>query len=343
LQNTDVSARGSFLRVSAAPLLEQVIRNATSSVLSPNQTIPGQTVHDVWDGVIRTMGSGSDFTAFQDFAGVPSVDIGFDVGPGAPVYHYHSNYDSFHWMSEFADKGFLYHRAMAQVIGVMAAKLADQPVIPFRAVDYAKALDRYIKQIEDKLEKALSPQTLESGSSFKFEDLDDDTYFALRASTSSNLSLFTTSSHSADSFRNSLANLREKALHRFTHRAKHLDRRADRLIRHFSPPSDDDDDKPWWRRWLDLWLPHRILLARELRRVNTRYKLLERAFLYEKGLDGRSWFKHVVFAPGLWTGYAGAVFPGLVESIDARDWKNAERWVRIIGERIEEAARGLEF
>ena len=72
--------------------------------------------------------------------------------------------------------------------------------------------------------------------------------------------------------------------------------------------------------------------------MNGKYKVLERKFLYTKGLDGRLWFKHVIFAPGLWTGYAGAVFLGLVEAIDGRDYENAERWVEIIQERVFEAA-----
>ncbi|KAH0089589.1 hypothetical protein KCU66_g17821, partial [Aureobasidium melanogenum] len=58
--------------------------------------------------------------------------------------------------------------------------------------------------------------------------------------------------------------------------------------------------------------------------------MLERAFLFPKGLDGRSWFKHVVFAPGKWTGYAGDTYPGLVEAIQAGDKKALYRWAGII-------------
>jgi len=36
-----------------------------------------------------------------------------------------------------------------------------------------------------------------------------------------------------------------------------------------------------------------------------------------------------------------AVFPGLVESIDDRDWVNAERWVDIIESRVKNAGKGL--
>ncbi len=79
----------------------------------------------------------------------------------------------------------------------------------------------------------------------------------------------------------------------------------------------------------------------EVRNVNARYKLLERRFLYKQGLDGREWFKHVVFAPGIWTGYAGATYPGLVERIGEGDLEGVERWEGVIGEKVEGARKGL--
>jgi len=62
-----------------------------------------------------------------------------------------------------------------------------------------------------------------------------------------------------------------------------------------------------------------VKLYYEVRNVNDKYKYLERQFLHPEGLDGRTWFKHVVFAPGIWTGYAGATFPGITESIERGD------------------------
>ncbi|KAL2158469.1 hypothetical protein VTH06DRAFT_4235 [Thermothelomyces fergusii] len=328
--NTDISVQGTSFSARAAPLLDNVIHTAAKIVPSPNQNVPGQTVYDLWDKKIKTMGSGSDFAAFQDFAGIPSLDIGFGASGSDPVYQYHSNYDSFHWMEKFGDPGFVYHRAMAQLLGVITAQLADLPVIPFRAADYARALGRYVKKVEDKLDEALSPSAELAAASL----LDDDAYFELRGSTRDLSAVLTSSSVSpspddgAKSVRISLERL-YKALHKLDERATKLDRHADEL------GEEVKRHVPWWK-----W-PFRLKLWWDIRKVNTKYKYLERSFLYEEGLDGRSWFKHVVFAPGLWTGYAGAVFPGLVESIDARNWTNAERWVGIIESRIENAASRL--
>ncbi|KAK4162543.1 hypothetical protein QBC43DRAFT_77503 [Cladorrhinum sp. PSN259] len=330
--NTDVGCRGKFLTASAAPLLNKIIYEATAAVPSPNQTTPGQSVYDVWDKKIKTMGSGSDFTAFQDFAGIPSVDIGFNNDIHSPVYHYHSNYDSFHWMEKFGDPGFVYHRTMAQILGLIVAQLADLPIISFGAKDYAHALNGYVDKVEAKLKAALSPTTFES-SSLLLED--QDAIFEMRAS-QRNTSSVVNSSSKKDSpsipaleFKRSLKGL-HKVIYKFKKQAKKLDERAEELRLELA-----DDDIPWWN------LPAKFKRWHRIRRVNTQYKYLERSFLYEQGLDGRPWFKHVVFAPGLWTGYSGAVFPGLVESIDTEDWTNAKRWVNIIEIRIKNAAKAI--
>ena len=44
----------------------------------------------------------------------------------------------------------------------------------------------------------------------------------------------------------------------------------------------------------------------------------ERAFLID-GLPDRPWYKHAIYAPGKYTGYAAVVIPGVNEAIDAGD------------------------
>ena len=47
-------------------------------------------------------GGGSDFAGFYNHLGIPIVEWGFG-GPGGV---YHSQYDSYHWMSKFGDPAF---------------------------------------------------------------------------------------------------------------------------------------------------------------------------------------------------------------------------------------------
>ncbi|KAL7943158.1 Zn-dependent exopeptidase [Trichoderma barbatum] len=277
--NVDGGASGPKFSASAAPLLNQVLRDATNLVPSPNQTVAGQSVGDVWDGKINTMGSGSDFTAFQDYAGIPSVDMGFGGDGSGPVYHYHSNYDSFHWMSEFADPGFVYHRTMAQVLGILIGELADRVVIPFGATEYADALDSYLDKVAAKIESADIGVTAT-----------DDEIFAIRGSVASEEVI-----GSQDAFEESLKKIR-RSIAEFREKAVRLDDRAawakERLEKGF----------PWWN------VIGKARLGLTIIKVNYQYKYIERQFLFEGGLDNRSWFKHVVYAPGLWTGYAGGTF-----------------------------------
>lgn len=289
--NLDVSVRGTVFHASAAPLLNGLLYNVTAQVPSPNQTVAGQTVYDLWDKRISTMGSGSDFTAFQDFAGIPCIDMGFTAGALDSVYHYHSNYDSFHWMATYGDPGFVYHRTMAQVLGLMTAKLADEPLLAFEAATYASELDRYLGKVEDKLTAATSSAPLSAAS--EPELTDDEKKGAVAALRGAVLGNEAVGDPAA--FRRSLARLHDAVGGLLVEATKLDDKRA-------ALQAEVKEEIPWWR-----W-PKKLRLAHEVRKVNTKYKYLERDFLYPQGLDGRSWFKHVVFAPGLWTGYSGGKF-----------------------------------
>ncbi|KAI1638741.1 hypothetical protein F4809DRAFT_598799 [Biscogniauxia mediterranea] len=310
--NVDVGVRSPTFTAAAAPLLHNLLYEVTALVQSPNQTVAGQTVRDVWDGYIRTMGSGSDFTAFQDFAGVPSLDMGFGGEPaGAPVYHYHSNYDSYYWMSEFGDPDFIYHRTMAQILGLTVAKISDTPVVALNATDYAVALKGYVEKVAEKV------------TSSEVELSDDAAIFEFRTRTAP-----TEVKGDPKALESSFARL-QQSISEMKDAAIQLDAKAAKLAKEAS------EDIPWWK------LVKKIKLIHEIRFTNTKYKNIERAFLYQEGLDGRPWFKHVVFAPGIWTGYAGAVFPGLVESIDDKDFVNAIKWVDIIDNCIKAATKTI--
>lgn len=284
--NVDVGARGTQFQAAASPLLNKLIYTVTDSIPSPNQTTRGQSVGDVWDGHIRTMGSGSDFTAFQDFAGIPSLDIGFAGGPKDAVYHYHSNYDSFHWMAKYGDKGWHYHVTVTKIWALLAAQLSESPVLSVSARDYARGLEIYLNDAKERSKEYLVQ------SNFSFHKLDKATT-ALR-----------------------------KAAARFDDYTTNLGERL-------------REDIPWWKWW------KKVRLFYEVRKANAKYKALERQFLFPGGLDNRPWFKHVVFAPGRWTGYAGATYPGLVESFEDKNITNANRWSRIIEERLDAATKLL--
>src|SRR5207302_10411077 len=92
------------------------------------------------------LGSGSDYTAFVDHAGVPALNMGFGGGDSGGVYH--SIYDSFTWYSRFSDGDYKHGRALAQVIGTSLVRLAAAPVLPFEFGTLAKNVRVYVDEIQ---------------------------------------------------------------------------------------------------------------------------------------------------------------------------------------------------
>jgi N-acetylated-alpha-linked acidic dipeptidase len=71
--------------------------------------------------------------------------------------------------------------------------------------------------------------------------------------------------------------------------------------------------------------------AERLRRINDALMQAERAFIDERGLRGRNWYRHQVYAPGFYTGYAALPFPDLRQAIeDGRATDAREAATRIV-------------
>jgi len=62
--------------------------------------------------------------------------------------------------------------------------------------------------------------------------------------------------------------------------------------------------------------------------VNALLRGLERALTDPQGLPGRSWYTHLVYAPGLLTGYGAKTLPGVREAIERSQWQTAEEYSR---------------
>jgi N-acetylated-alpha-linked acidic dipeptidase len=69
---------------------------------------------------------------------------------------------------------------------------------------------------------------------------------------------------------------------------------------------------------------------------------IERAFLSSDGLPARPWFRHLLYAPGLTTGYGAWPFPELAEAVESRDQELADRGVERLTDVLAEATRRLE-
>jgi N-acetylated-alpha-linked acidic dipeptidase len=65
--------------------------------------------------------------------------------------------------------------------------------------------------------------------------------------------------------------------------------------------------------------------AAKLRSVNTRLLQAERALTSADGLAGRRWYRHLLYAPGFYTGYGVKTMPGVREALEQHQWKDVDR------------------
>jgi N-acetylated-alpha-linked acidic dipeptidase len=77
-------------------------------------------------------------------------------------------------------------------------------------------------------------------------------------------------------------------------------------------------------------------------RLNQTLIAAERALLSPQGLPNRPWFRHVIYAPGQYTGYAAVVIPGVNESIDARNVQVVTEQLQVLTDALNRAAGVLE-
>jgi N-acetylated-alpha-linked acidic dipeptidase len=92
------------------------------------------------------LGSGSDYTVFLNFVGMPVIGLEFDGDYGV----YHSGYDDFYWMNHFGDPGYHYHTLMSQLWGVTALRLANADLLPFDFASYAANIRQFVQELTTK-------------------------------------------------------------------------------------------------------------------------------------------------------------------------------------------------
>jgi N-acetylated-alpha-linked acidic dipeptidase len=139
--NQDESASGTSFGASGTASLQQLVRDVVRTVQAPGDTV---SVFRKWavagrgrrgrgaqaDSVpaMGDLGGGSDFGAFYNGLGIPSLDYGFGGGAGGS---YHSAYDTYTEVERFADPGYRAHAAEGRIDAVMLARLADADVVPY--------------------------------------------------------------------------------------------------------------------------------------------------------------------------------------------------------------------
>ncbi|KAF2622625.1 N-acetylated-alpha-linked acidic dipeptidase-like protein 2 [Macroventuria anomochaeta] len=154
--NIDIAASGPIPDISATPDLHAISTSLMKKIVYPFRGSSNQTMYDVWstiDGTVGVLGSGSDYTAFLH-RGIAAIDMSAGGGPNDPVYPYHSNYDSYHWMTTFGDPGFHTHKAIGQYLTLLLYHMVNDPVVPLQPADYVKELNTYLTALNTTIASA---------------------------------------------------------------------------------------------------------------------------------------------------------------------------------------------
>jgi len=80
----------------------------------------------------------------------------------------------------------------------------------------------------------------------------------------------------------------------------------------------------------------------KLVKVNEALIETERALTLAKGLPGRDWYRHQIYAPGLYTGYGVKTLPGIREAVEGARWEEANREAQDVAEVLQQMNQRIE-
>jgi N-acetylated-alpha-linked acidic dipeptidase len=314
--NTDGNDRGLF-EMAGSHSLEQFINGVARDVEDP------ETKMTVWqrahlaqiatakgddrkelrqraDLRIEALGSGTDFTGFLDHLGIASLNLGYGGEDEQGIYH--SIYDDFYWYTHFSDIDFVYGRALSQTIGTSVMRLADAEVLPYDFVDFADTVQKYTKE----LQKLLADKQEEVRE--RNQELEEGVFKA-----------------TFDPRRPTVAPVHEEVPPHLNfapmeNATELLTRSAERYRRVLSQKQAGLSE----------------IQAETLRTLNAKLIGSERKLTNDDGLPRRPWYKHLVYAPGVYSGYGVKTVPGVREGIEQKRYSEAELEIARVAKALEQ-------
>jgi len=243
---------------------------------------------------LGALGSGSDFTPFLQHLGINSLNVEFHGETDYGVYH--SAYDSFDHFRRFVDPTFQYGVALAQVTGRIVLRAAQAELLPAQEGDFASAVAGY----DEELHKLIDSLRARAGDLSKL--LDDGAH-----QLAMDPRLPRTPPPRMDDVPHlSFADL-DNAVERLQASAGAFDKKYKRLV------ADDDAHA-----------------GEERARLNAALATLEQTLTDPRGLPGRDWYQHMIYAPGMHTGYGVKTLPGIREAIEERRWDEANQYIGVV-------------
>jgi N-acetylated-alpha-linked acidic dipeptidase len=305
--NSDSNSRG-FLEVEGSHTLEHFINDVARDVPDPETKLSvwkraqlrgienassadeRRELRERHDMRLDMLGGGSDHAPFINFAGIASLGIGYGGEDHGGIYH--SIYDDFYWYTHFSDYDFVYGRALCQTGGTAIMRMADADLLPFQFANFADDVRMYVHEVE----KFASQQRDEIQE--RNLKIQEGVYEA-----------------TADPRQTWVTPKKEET-------PPHLNfAPLDNAVEDLAKSAAD------YQKVLERASANggAALAGASVQGVNELLIQSERKLTTPEGLPGRSWYKHQLYAPGAYTGYAAKAIPAVRENLEQKKWKEAEQ------------------
>ncbi len=312
--NSDANGRG-FLFVEGSQALEPFIDQISKQVIDP-QT--GVSVFERRRAFEAITGSGTDekkrrweekevklsaLGSGSDYSSFIQHEgipsLNMGYGGEDPGGEYHSIYDSYSLYERFKDPGFLYGVTLAETAGHAVLRMANADGLPFDYSHLLSTIDGYSRELISLL--GSTRETTE------FENL-----------------LIKSRSYTVgeDPRKGYVLPVLKPAV-------PYLD---------FSPLQNALQQLEYSVDSLTATYQKNIKSGSISEAFNRSLYMAERQLLNETGLPRRTWYKHVLYAPGYYTGYGVKTMPGIREAIEQRNWTEAREQIGATAESIKRLA-----
>jgi N-acetylated-alpha-linked acidic dipeptidase len=259
------------------------------------------------DVPIAALGSGSDFTPFLQHLGIATLSVEYG-GEGANSGIYHSNYDTFEHYIRFGDPTFVYGVAESQTVGHLVLRVADADVLPMQFADLAGVYEGYVRELhklaDDKREHAKALNALLTARAFELAS--DPSRPLGPPPTESDVPYLDFSPL-------------DNAIERLKRSAKAYDAAYERTA-----------------------VKGLALSAGQVAELDQLLQGLEQALISDTGLPGRPWYRHLIYAPGMFTGYGVKTMPGVREAIEQRHWDDAGQYIALTARALDAYCQRLD-
>jgi N-acetylated-alpha-linked acidic dipeptidase len=253
---------------------------------------------------LPALGSGSDYTPFLHHLGLPVLNIGYR-GYDQAAGSFHSAYDTFDNFIRFVDPDAVYGAVLSKTVGRLVMRIADADTPPMRFGDLAASVNRYVGEL-----KTLAAD----------QRKEDKTLETLLASTAFELASDTKAPVGPPPARTMTPVIEfaalEEAAEKLTTSARAFDSAFATGEATLSPAKRG--------------------------KLNDLLRSISQTLLLPDGLPGRSWYRHALYAPGLFTGYGVKTLPGVREAIEERRFADVSRYEVLTAQAIERYAARLD-